>query len=73
MIEQWLGSPITYCHVLLDRTDGRTLNHAYVETTIETARSALRTHQNKMLGHGRRPRAVTLTLSEQEELMHAVS
>jgi hypothetical protein len=73
MIEKWLGNPTLICHVLLDRVDGRTLNHAYVETTIEYARSALRTHQNKVLGYGRRARAVTVTLSSQEELMYAVS
>lgn len=72
MIEAWLGSPVATSHVLLDRVDGRTLNHAYVETTMEIARSTLRTHQNKVLGHGRRSRAVTITLSGQEELMHAV-
>lgn len=73
MIEAWLGSSIVMAHVLLDRVDGRTLNHAFVETTMEIARSTLRTHQNKVLGHGRRSRAVTITLSGQEELMHAVS
>ncbi|KAF8738797.1 Ring finger, partial [Rhizoctonia solani] len=72
MIEKWLGSPTLICHVLLDRVDGRTLNHAYVETTTEYARSALRTHQNKVLGYGRRARAVTITLSSQEELMHVL-
>ncbi|CAE6481922.1 unnamed protein product [Rhizoctonia solani] len=72
MIERWLGNPTLICHVLLDRADGRTLNHAYVETTIEYARSALRTHQNKVLGCGRRARAVTITLSSQEELMHTL-
>ncbi|GAB1518270.1 hypothetical protein RhiTH_001329 [Rhizoctonia solani] len=72
MIEKWLGSPTLICHVLLDRVDGRTLNHAYVETTTENARSALRTHQNKVLGYGRRARAVTITLSSQEELMHVL-
>ncbi|KAJ1306808.1 hypothetical protein OPQ81_007794 [Rhizoctonia solani] len=72
MIEKWLGNPTLICHVLLDRVDGRTLNHAYVETTTEYARSALRTHQNKVLGYGRRARAVTITLSNQEELMHAL-
>jgi hypothetical protein len=73
MIEQWLGNPTHICHVLLDRVDGRTLSHAYVETTADNARLALRTHQNKILGYGRRARAVTITLSSQEELMHAVS
>ncbi|KAG8763622.1 hypothetical protein FRC11_014963 [Ceratobasidium sp. 423] len=72
MIERWLGNPTLICHVLLDRADGRTLNHAYVETTIEHARSALRTHQNKVLGCGRRARAVTITWSSQEELMHTL-
>ncbi|CAE6425941.1 unnamed protein product [Rhizoctonia solani] len=72
MIEKWLGNPTLICHVLLDRVDGRTMNHAYVETTIEYARSALRTHQNKVLGYGRRARAVTITLSSQEDLMHAL-
>ncbi|KAF8606057.1 hypothetical protein BDV93DRAFT_605050 [Ceratobasidium sp. AG-I] len=72
MIETWLGSPVVMSHVLLDRVDGRTLNHAYVETTMDIARSTLRTHQNKVLGHGRRSRAVTITLSGQEELMRAL-
>ncbi|KAG9103778.1 hypothetical protein FRC06_008096 [Ceratobasidium sp. 370] len=70
MLEQWLGGPIIQCHVLLDRADGRTLNHAYVETSTGAARAALSSHQNKTLGYGRRSRPVTLTLSEQEELMH---
>lgn len=73
MIEQWLGAPSMVCHVLLDRLDGRTLSHAFLETTAENARATLRTHQNKILGYGRRARAVTITLSNQEELMHAVS
>ncbi|KDN42803.1 hypothetical protein RSAG8_06557, partial [Rhizoctonia solani AG-8 WAC10335] len=72
MIEKWLGNPTLLCHVLLDHMDGRTLNHAYVETTIDCARSALRTHQNKVLGYGRRARAVTITLSSQQDLMHAL-
>ncbi|CUA78145.1 hypothetical protein RSOLAG22IIIB_02763 [Rhizoctonia solani] len=72
MIEKWLGNPTVICHVLLDRVDGRTLNHAYVETTLDYARSALRTHQNKVLGYSRRARAVTITLSSQRELMHTL-
>ncbi|KAG9095026.1 hypothetical protein FS749_011241, partial [Ceratobasidium sp. UAMH 11750] len=70
MLEQWLGGPIVQCHVLLDRADGRTLSHAYVETSTDAARAALSSHQNKPLGYGRRLRPVTLTLSGQEELMH---
>ncbi|EUC59691.1 hypothetical protein RSOL_322300 [Rhizoctonia solani AG-3 Rhs1AP] len=72
MIEKWLGNPTLICHVLLDREDGRTLNHAFVETRVDYARSALRTHQNKVLGCGRRARAVTITLSNQQDLMHAL-
>ncbi|KAG8721851.1 hypothetical protein FRC08_009652 [Ceratobasidium sp. 394] len=70
MLEQWLGGPIVQCHVLLDRADGRTLSHAYIETSTDAARAALSSHQNKTLGYGRRLRPVTLTLSGQEELMH---
>ncbi|KAG8753780.1 hypothetical protein FRC12_011417, partial [Ceratobasidium sp. 428] len=72
MLETWLGNPFIHCHVLLDRLDGRTLSHAYLETTPDIARAALRSHQNKILGQGRRSRPVTLTLSGQEELMHDI-
>ncbi|QRV74100.1 hypothetical protein RhiJN_02114 [Ceratobasidium sp. AG-Ba] len=70
MLESWLENPIILCHILLDRKDGRTLNHAYIEVTSDVARNTLRSHQNKILGQGRRLRPVTITRSEQEELMH---
>lgn len=59
-------------HVLLDRK-GKTLSHAYVElSSEESARTALRTAQNSVLGRGKRARGVTVTRTGQDELMKAL-
>lgn len=59
-------------HVLLDRK-GKTLSHAFAEmASAEAAKAALRTSQNSVLGKGKRARGVTVTRSNQEELMRAV-
>lgn len=59
--------------MLLDRK-GKTLSHAYAEmASPEAAKAALRTAQNSVLGKGKRARGVTVTRSNQEELMRAVS
>ncbi|EJD54737.1 hypothetical protein AURDEDRAFT_156516 [Auricularia subglabra TFB-10046 SS5] len=70
MLREWCSpTPITTAHVMLDRK-GKTLSHAFVETSnSEDARSILRLCRTKILGHGRRARGVTITLSSQEELM----
>lgn len=53
---------------------GKTLSHAYVEMVNEdAAKAALRSSQNSVLGRGKRARGVTVTRSNQEELMRAVS
>ena len=53
---------------------GKTLSHAFVEmVSPEAAKAALRTSQNSVLGKGKRVRGVTVTRSNQEELMRAVS
>ena len=68
----WLRHPIVRVHILLDHR-GKTSSHAYVElSTEEVARAALRSVQNSVLGKGKRARGVTVTLSNQSELMHAV-
>ena len=65
--------PVQRVHVLLDRK-GKTLSHAFVEmATPDAAKAALRTSQNSVLGKGKRARGVTVTRSNQEELMRAVS
>lgn len=72
-ISTWLRHPVERVHVLLDRK-GKTLSHAYVEmASPEAAKAALRTSQNSVLGKGKRARGVTVTRSNQEELMRAVS
>lgn len=72
MVAAWLKHPILRVHILLDPR-GKTCSHAYVElATEEIARAALRTVQNSVLGKGKRARGVTVTLSSQSELMHAV-
>ena len=71
VIEKFLKHPIVQAHVLLD-VNGKTLSHAFVQLLPENARTALRSSQNAILGRGRRARAVTVTLSSQEELMAAV-
>lgn len=72
MIVNWLKQPVVRAHVLLDRK-GKTLSHVFVEMANEdAAKVALRTTQNSVLGHGKRARGVTVTRSNQEELMKAV-
>lgn len=71
VIEKFINRPIIEAHVLLD-VKGKTLSHAFVQLSLEDARTALRSSQNAILGQGRRARAVTVTLSSQEELMIAV-
>lgn len=72
VVAAWLRHPIVRVHILLDPR-GKTCSHAYVElSTEDIARAALRTVQNSVLGKGKRARGVTVTLSNQSELMHAV-
>ncbi|GJE86652.1 RING-finger domain-containing protein [Phanerochaete sordida] len=71
-IATWLKHPVKRVHVLLDRK-GKTLSHAFVEmVSPEAAKAALRTSQNSVLGKGKRARGVTVTRSNQEELMRAL-
>lgn len=73
MIVGWLKQPVIRAHVLLDRK-GKTLSHVFIEMANEdAAKVALRTTQNSVLGQGKRARGVTVTRSNQEELMRAVS
>ncbi len=58
-------------HVLLD-PKGKTLSHAYIEIPRANVRDALRAVQNKTMGKGKRLRGVTVTMSNQGELMRAV-
>ncbi|THH32550.1 hypothetical protein EUX98_g1634 [Antrodiella citrinella] len=68
----WLKHPVERVHVLLDRK-GKTLSHAFVEmANQEAAKAALRSSQNSVLGRGKRARGVTVTRSNQEELMRAL-
>ena len=72
-IASWLKQPVERVHVLLDRK-GKTLSHAFAEmANPEAAKTALRCSQNSVLGKGKRARGVTVTRSNQEELMRAVS
>ncbi|KAF9652286.1 hypothetical protein BDM02DRAFT_3089366 [Thelephora ganbajun] len=72
MIVNWLKQPVGRAHVLLDRK-GKTLSHVFVEmANEEAAKVALRTTQNSVLGQGKRARGVTVTRSNQEELMKAL-
>ncbi|KAF8434553.1 hypothetical protein L210DRAFT_3649054 [Boletus edulis BED1] len=72
VVAAWLRHPIIRVHILLDPR-GKTCSHAYVElSTEEIARAALRSVQNSVLGKGKRARGVTVTLSNQSELMHAL-
>ena len=61
---------LTNVHILLDPR-GKTLSHAYVEfNDEEAARAALRGAQkNTVLGKGKRSRGVTVTRTDQAELM----
>ncbi|KAI0088830.1 hypothetical protein BDY19DRAFT_149916 [Irpex rosettiformis] len=71
-ITAWLKQPVERVHVLLDRK-GKTLSHAFVEmASPDAAKAALRTSQNSVLGKGKRARGVTVTRSNQEELMRSL-
>ncbi|KAG8898736.1 hypothetical protein FRB99_007192, partial [Tulasnella sp. 403] len=69
MLSEWLVVPADRIHILLERATGKTLSHCFVELSLQNARIALRTCQNKIIGNGRRTRAVSVTVSSQEELM----
>lgn len=62
---------LLHAHVLLD-PKGKTLSHAFVEVPRGNVRDALRSVQNKTMGKGKRLRGVTVTMSNQGELMRAV-
>ncbi|KAI0694216.1 hypothetical protein BC835DRAFT_1533943 [Cytidiella melzeri] len=71
-ISAWLKHPVDRVHVLLDRK-GKTMSHAFVEmASSDAAKAALRTSQNSVLGKGKRARGVTVTRSNQEELMRSL-
>ncbi|KIM85757.1 hypothetical protein PILCRDRAFT_816965 [Piloderma croceum F 1598] len=75
-IRAFFSNPLslTTAHVLLDRR-GKTLSHAFVEfNDEEAARAALRGAQkNSVLGKGgKRARGVTVTRSDQRELMYSL-
>jgi hypothetical protein len=73
MLTDWLGdTPAVFNHALIDRRDGRTLSYAYMEVTADAMKAILRARQNTILGSGKRARAVTITVSTQDELMREV-
>ncbi|KAG8966857.1 hypothetical protein FRB90_010926, partial [Tulasnella sp. 427] len=60
-------------HILLERSTGKTLSHCFVELPdVDDARRVLRECQNKIIGSGKRTRAVSVTVSTQEEVMRNV-
>lgn len=70
MLADWLGDTPAICnHALIDRRDGRTLSYAYMEVSPDAMKAILRARQNTILGTGKRARAVTITVSTQDELM----
>lgn len=74
MLSTWLH-PTTphHIHILLERSTGKTLSHCFVElSTLTEARTVLRECQNKIIGSGKRTRAVSVTVSRQEEVMENV-
>ncbi|KAG8964343.1 hypothetical protein FRC05_003837 [Tulasnella sp. 425] len=74
MLATWLH-PTTphHIHILLERSTGKTLSHCFVElSTLADARTVLRECQNKIIGSGKRTRAVSVTVSRQEEVMENV-
>lgn len=73
MLAAWLDLPSIAIHILLDRSTGKTLSHCLVELSPAHARMALRICQNKLIGEGRRRRAVSVTMSGQAELMREVN
>lgn len=75
MLTEWLGevTPPLHVYALIDRKDGRTRSHAYIEVSPESSYLILRTRQNSILGKGRRARAVTVSRSSQMDLMKEVN
>ena len=69
MLASWLPVPALQMHVLLERTTGKTLSHCFLELTDSDARLVMRTCQNKIIGSGRRVRAVSVSLANKGELM----
>ncbi|KAG9028174.1 hypothetical protein FRB95_006790 [Tulasnella sp. JGI-2019a] len=72
MLSSWLDLSFIAIHILLDRGTGKTLSHCLIELSQANARLALRTCQNKIIGEGRRRRAVSVTMSGQAELMREI-
>jgi hypothetical protein len=74
MLGEWIGSetPSIYNHAMIDRRDGRTLSYAFIEVSANAMKAILRARQNTILGNGKRARAVTITVSTQDELMREV-
>ncbi|KAG8898726.1 hypothetical protein FRC01_010787, partial [Tulasnella sp. 417] len=74
MLSTWLH-PTTPAriHILLERSTGKTLSHCFVElANLADARTVLRECQNKIIGSGKRTRAVSVTVSSQEEVMQNI-
>ncbi|KAG8898839.1 hypothetical protein FRC01_010745, partial [Tulasnella sp. 417] len=74
MLATWLH-PTTPAriHILLERSTGKTLSHCFVElANLADARTVLRECQNKIIGSGKRTRAVSVTVSRQEEVMQNI-
>ncbi|PVG03189.1 hypothetical protein CPB86DRAFT_431862 [Serendipita vermifera] len=71
MLAEWIGNetPSLFNHAMIDRRDGRTLSYAFIEVSANAMKAILRARQNTILGNGRRARAVTITVSTQDELM----
>ncbi|KDQ21803.1 hypothetical protein BOTBODRAFT_169004 [Botryobasidium botryosum FD-172 SS1] len=72
MLRSWFDLPCHGIHVLIDRKTGKTSSHAFIESTPESARSALKACRNKVLGSGKRARCVTITIATREELMQSI-
>ncbi|KIO32339.1 hypothetical protein M407DRAFT_18654 [Tulasnella calospora MUT 4182] len=74
MLTTWLHPTTPFrTHILLERSTGKTLSHCFVELrTLQDARAVLRECQNKIIGTGKRTRAVSVTVSRQEEVMQNI-
>ncbi|KAG9040523.1 hypothetical protein FS837_000512 [Tulasnella sp. UAMH 9824] len=74
MLATWLHPTTPFrIHILLERSTGKTLSHCFVElSTLADARTVLRECQNKIIGSGKRTRAVSVTVSRQEEVMQNI-
>ncbi|KAG9026435.1 hypothetical protein FS837_004617 [Tulasnella sp. UAMH 9824] len=74
MLATWLHPTTPFrIHILLERSTGKTLSHCFVELcTLSDARTVLRECQNKIIGSGKRTRAVSVTVSRQEEVMQNI-